>query len=58
MSLATGKKIHRNSWTELLMGEDVLERNRQIAIDEGQVKVDNNFTYKWEPGNNFEEMEV
>ena len=26
MSLATGKEIHRNGWTELPMGDEVLQR--------------------------------
>ena len=58
MSFSTGKDIHKDRWTGLPMGEDILERIKQTVIDEGQVKVDKKFTYEQEPGNNVEDMEI
>ena len=58
MLLATGKEIRRNGWTELPMGDDALQRVKQIALKEGQVNIDNNFTYDWEPSNAIEDMEI
>ena len=58
MLLATGKDIHRNGWTELPMGDDVLQRVHHIALKEGQINIDSNFTYEWEPGNDIEDMEA
>ena len=40
------------------MGDDVLQRVKHIALKEGQVNIDNNFTYEWEPGNAIEDMEI
>jgi len=47
MSLLTGKKIHRNSWTILPATEDVVQRVNQLAKDQGQPPVDSNFKYEW-----------
>ena len=58
MSLATGKEIHRNGWTDLPMGDEELQRVKHIALKEGQINIDSNFTYKREPGNDIEDMEV
>ena len=58
MSLTTGKEIHRNEWTELPMGDEVLQRVKQITLKEEQINIDSNFTYEWELGNDIEDMEV
>ena len=50
MSLLTGKKIHRNSWTLLPATEDVIQRVNQLAKDQGQPPVDANFKYEWNAG--------
>ena len=57
MSLTTGKEIHMNEWTELPMGDEVLQRVKQIVLKEGQININSNFTYEWEPGNDIEDME-
>ena len=58
MSLATSKDIHRNGWTELTMGDDVLQSVKHIALKEGQINIDSDFTYEWEPGIAIEDLEV
>lgn len=58
MSLATGKHIYKNGWIQLPMGDEVLQTIKHITVKEGQVIVDNNFTYEWEPCNAIEDMEV
>ena len=58
MSLATGKQIYKNGWIQLPMGDKVVQRIKHITVKEGQIIVDNNFTYEWEPGNAIEDMEV
>ena len=58
MSLTTGKKIHRNGWTELPMGDEVLQRVKHITLKEEQINIDCNFTYDWELGNDIEDMEI
>ena len=58
MSLTTGKEIHRNGWTELPMGDEVLQRVKQIVLKEGQINIDSDFTYEWEPGIAIEDLEV
>ena len=40
MSLAAGKEIHRNGWTELPMGDEVLQRVKHVALKEGQINID------------------
>ena len=40
------------------MGDDVLQRVKYIALKEGQINIDSNFTYKCEPGNDLEDIEV
>jgi len=47
MSLLTGKRIHRNSWTVLPATEDVIQRVNQLAREQGQGAVDANFKYEW-----------
>ena len=54
MSLLTGKKIHRNSWTTLPATEDVVKRVNDIAIQQGQPLVDSNFKYDFGTHFNFE----
>ena len=42
ISLATGKEIHGNGWTELPMGDDVRQRVKHIVLKEGQINIDSN----------------
>ena len=58
MSLATSKEIYINGWTELPMGDDVLQRVKLIVLKEGQINIDSNFTYEWELGNNIEDINI
>ena len=50
MSLATGKRIHSYIWKTLQVGEDVIDRVNQIAEDEGQPLIAENFTFEWRLG--------
>jgi len=47
MSLLTGKKIHRNYWHELPATHDVINRVKEIALNQKQPPVDTNFKYDW-----------
>ena len=58
ISLATGQEVHRNGWTELHMGDDVLQRVKHIALKQGQINIDSNFKYEWELGNAIEDIEI
>ena len=40
------------------MGDEELQRVKHIALKEGHINIDSNFTYKREPGNDIEDMEV
>ena len=50
MSLNTGKRLHRQNWTPLPMGEEVIARVHFLAEKEGRKKVTNNFNFEWRPG--------
>ena len=50
MSLNTGKRLHRQNWTLLPMGEEVIARVHSLAEREGRKKVTNNFNFEWRPG--------
>ena len=50
MSLATGKSIHGYKWTVLPLGDEVINRVNQMAEDEGQPLVTENFLYEWSLG--------
>ena len=43
MSLSTDKPIHGYIWDTLPVGENVIKRVHQVANDEGQPIVANNF---------------
>ena len=55
LSLLTGNIIHRYQWKSLPIGEDVIKRVHEIAIEQGQGLVAENFKYEWQPGTNFED---
>ena len=50
MSLLTGKRIHKYQWTVLPISMEVLARVNQLALEEGQPLVAQNFKYEWRPG--------
>ena len=58
LSLLTGNRIHRYQWKTLPIGEDVIKRVHEIAIDQGQGLVAANFKYEWQPGTNFEDNHI
>ena len=43
MSLAPGHKLHCYQWDVLPVGEDVINRVHDLAVLEGQPKIDSNF---------------
>ena len=45
MSLLSGDRIRRYQWTELSVGNDILDRVDQLVLDEGQ-PVAENFRYE------------
>ena len=50
MSLATGRKIHRRSWTELPISEAAISRVEAIALEEGMPTVDeDNMISEYDP---------
>ena len=55
MSLATGRTIHGNIRTVLPVGEDVIDRVHQIALEEKQPLISKNFRYEWRLGNDVAE---
>jgi hypothetical protein len=50
MSLLTGKVLHRYHWKSLPMSADVIARVEELASQEGQPIVANNFKYEWDQG--------
>ena len=51
MSLSSGKRIHCYKWEVLLVGEDVDNRVHELALKEGQPKIDTHFKYEWTADN-------
>ena len=54
MSVATGEEIHRYEWTEILLGQEIIDIIHRMAQEQGMLEVNGNFTYESMPG---EEME-
>ena len=50
MSLHTGKRLHRQNWTLLPMGTEVIAQVHSLAEREGRRKVTDNFNFEWRPG--------
>ncbi len=51
MSLSTGRKLHKYSWTKLPISTDVIDRVHHFAEKEGQPLISSVFKYEWMPGN-------
>ena len=47
MSLATGKEIHGYAWDVLPIAEEVINRVHELALEENQPLITNNFKYEW-----------
>jgi len=61
MSLLTGNRIYRihmYQWTELTVGNDILNRVNRLALDEEQPLVTGNFRYDWRSGQDMLHDEV
>ena len=51
MSLLTGKRIHGYIWDELPIGDDVIERVHELALEEKQPElVDGMSLFEWSNG--------
>ena len=58
MSLATGEKIHRRSWTETPISDMTISRVHALAIRERQPPIQNsNLVIEWRPGQSVDEDE-
>ena len=47
ISLATGKLIHCCIWKELPISDDVIDRVKQLVVDEGHYLVTTSFKFEW-----------
>ena len=47
MSLATGKRVHCHQWEVYNFSDDVIARVHQLALDEKQPFITDNFMFKW-----------
>ena len=52
MSLHTGRELHTNEWDELPIDEEVIARVEELAENEGQPELPDQYPlFEWSPGN-------